>query len=797
MSIYDQTIVSIDSRIPILTLRNSTTNMIFDDLEEKIVKNEKACNRPLGLGCVCGCTEVFHGFSIKKPYHDDFIEAQSRGDPILDQSRIWASYDCGGFAGKTSRAVHPCVQSWTLYTGRFNHEATCRMGKYGDAELEMIPKYDLYDRDDKKKFTVNNGWVECTYAYDYEYYYNESKSMNEYSSWLIAVSKGIIKENIRNYFIKTNVLYVIAHEFFNQIYSQSYYRRQKSTFTNFDILTEQRMDFLKMVYIPIASRLKQLFPGADMYIPDNYIQFLERSLKFPKVQKVGKVGNNYEMIFSLSYSLYEKIGATEDVQNYLQGFFRDEKGLLSDLKTNQPVRPEPIQISSYRVVNFVYINSDNNIIKSQKILSKDSENFLISIELRAVIENFSIMSVCYAQSIQGGNVVIGTNVPESLMKRVPLIPVSWYEDLCASSSTQECKNLVDNYCKYRYDPPPYTIHYTVSRFLMNSGSDMCACYNNSLAPVSQSSLNNPAAMCFSKTCDNQIRRSLNLTDNKCQNYCDEVRDWNLSDDITKLPANSSRMDWNRYEQICGQNLDPTQPPLFNSDVLVPSLLIILLLTLLFYVIGKYRKVSVLGMSVGIPIASCILIIVAFLASYDLSGKSMCDGKEFICKSKFTDVNLGSSFCNRKLNCECVWNEDCPSSCICASGTCLPRTGQREVEEVSYRNVNYPFYISMSLISIIVCAFLVYFQRQINIGIDKNSFTILCVTICIISIVYLTYQSFRVRKRQQFKGTCEIRKQCVDHEQCEEGERCANGFCCKPSCQGKQSGDSDGCDGICL
>lgn len=551
------------------------------------------------------------------------------------------------------------------------------------------------------------------------------------------------------YMRDTMFLYSLTSTFYNRIYQFGLYTPPLTNISN---------DFLQVNILSTnLNTYKQTFINDifnsifNTYYPNNLIPtdlkniINNNALVLPTIQQKG---DDYYLNVYLNYDQMTSYFNKPDILlGLINNFFQDN---LGEIIINQKGSPftEPI---FQEIVNIGYnyikiaMNTGSSTINyfsqvnptlqpiSQGISSNSTYIFFLNYQIQVKIQNWSIMTLAYATSQQG--ISFSDNAAQLSYRDTGAVPLQ-YIDLKP--------NLLPNFincCETSINYTNNDVYISIENSLLISSSKQCLCYNGLTAPPSVQKPGNRIAMCFDKYCDPTQRQLFNLTDAECSKYCNTAYGWFNSTENDMQPSNPSDIDWNAFNRICGSDYKPTIPTKYNRNVIIIGSIFTILLTVISFLLCKYFG---LGNFYFFIICFLVFIISAGLTSYFslyLSGMGTCGGnnnKTYECLSQLTKTSIPQEFCNDFYNCECEFDQDCPTGYVCSTTTCRPNGGTRPTHIENVNNPNYNIWILLSVIIISILFFgissFLYIDYQWSI--NKNIYYISTIIISMIPIIYV-------------------------------------------------------------
>ena len=232
---------------------------------------------------------------------------------------------------------------------------------------------------------------------------------------------------------------------------------------------------------------------------------------------------------------------------------------------------------------------------------------------------------------------------------------------CKTADQEACKQSLPLYCSTSFSHGNPSIQSLLFNNTLNrvSVENQCQCYNSELPPPNRIQPGNPVAMCFNKYCNDSDLQLVGATDAFCQQNCRTVDEWVHPKDPSMVSKNPGALNEARFNALCGQY----KPKKISWNVLVNGLVITgCVVGLCIFYDRKW-----LGISLGV-----VLLAVVLFLSFDLVVSSYCTdkGKPFTCRTAITQIPFPRYVCDYRY-CDCFFNSDCPTSCVCGSGLCIP------------------------------------------------------------------------------------------------------------------------------
>lgn len=362
--------------------------------------------------------------------------------------------------------------------------------------------------------------------------------------------------------------------------------------------------------------------------------------------------------------------------------------------------------------------------------------FVACIELDLVIQKWSAPLVAIMKPVLNTSI----NFCNTLFQETNVYPINCSQN---PSDVTSYKQFVDNACNTQITTQSVAILSIITQNLAYDGSlsTTCSCYYSGLMPPNLLTFANPAAMCFDRNCTDSDRKFVNATQQFCKDNCGTVYNWMYSKDQT-ISQNPSALDTARFQQLCG-----FRNTAINWNVLGNGIGIVVLITVVLIIWKRYWAC----LYVSVP----ILAVVIFLA-YDLKLRSLCDAdvlapdKSFVCQTAITKIPMFTSYCDY-IACECIFNEQCPYTCTCASGKCVPQIqGYTTMTTTPKETVQWN--VMGSLFVLVLFIFCVLIRQKIPSVVGKGIWLVSSLIVLIVAIYFLV---IRIYKYCVYDGSCII------------------------------------------
>jgi len=579
-----------------------------------------------------------------------------------------------------------------------------------------------------------------------------------------------------------NLIYTPLTDIFNMMYETGYYAENKeenSFRTNCKYLIGDNFLNWKKDYLTFWTQSATiLYENAT--VPGEIKSSLETIIDLPRVEKKEENSfNTFKIYLTLTYSQLKKYNelttsTTKDdyISDLLTNLMRDREAKF--LINRNPVAVTTPVVSESKIDFYTIINLDNfrteQNTPAQFPVPGNPKLFFATAQISATISRWSPMTVMYFAS---KGITFSSVIGDGIYNDCKIYPLSAYEEECSYDLSSECIDKIKRFCPTSYTPPTTiaTISMT-SQYLFASDNRNCFCYTSGVAPVSELIAGNKAAMCFDKNCTPSMKKSFLLNDNICQEYCDKVSNWR--NNPSEASQNPGAFDQNSYKRICGSTYVPLYSDQINKNILIKGIIITLLFVFLSFMYTKQ-----LGAIWCFSLCFVTFVLFGSLTgflTYDLAGKSQCDysNKQPLCQSRLSKITIPNQFCTAKINCECAFDQNCGSGCICSSGVCMPRSGTRKeiIRPSKYTDITN---ITTILIALLIIPLIII--KLVDNTILKWSLVFLSVLAC---STLLYFFSVKTIHEKTFDGPC-VNCSCASDEICCE-DNCCKGACLNGTCQ---------------
>ena len=707
------------------------------------------------------------------------------------------------------------ITTKTQVCGKIDGKKTCTIGTYGTADCaggDSCKYWDQWDIIPSGDHDYHNGWVQCHYFFDYtNYNYSNGGGIGpvKLSRWINDICQGKsdsapdgMDSTLKNWLRDGNFIYSGIFDFYNQLYNLNFYSRYNSLFNELNFFQYANVtNFIQSYYQGQLAPLILSSYSGSVTMPSGIVAVLNTSLQMPKPSQDLNKPDDYYITLWVGYDTYEKFiegkqstDIDKIVNSFMNSLLRDSEGLFTDLSTQRQWKPNGPGFINSVVSKPSYVDLLNNYTFYEKLATDPKPGMLFcTVEITSKVDSWSPLLAAYFQAF---NTTI-TFDPTTCAKMASAaganssdnstITTGCYNQNC--SNIQECKKFMGSFCALSYFPPSYTNRGDIDQLLFSQNSDDCMCYTSTLAPVSQKSVGNSAAMCFDNHCNNEDLSAFGLTDSACHTYCDEVWGWLNNTNPANQPQNAASLDKDKFWRICGKNYNPYTNAKYNKSVLVTMIFFSVLICGLIFSLGKKREWSTFKINTTMLIVLILLGGITYVLTKFLAGQAMCDGSKFLCQSGLGIKEIPPEFCDFVLNCECAFDKDCPSGCVCQSSTCTPIQGTRPTKNVDYRKKNWYMIVSVVILSLILGLTLSYLYEDYHWPIPEGIFKVIVLCLCLVPVIYILYDNLKKKTKKIFTAKCG-EQFCVGKKPCDDNghggvcpcpdpsEVCVNGECVK-------------------
>lgn len=606
------------------------------------------------------------------------------------------------------------------------------------------------------------GTILCGYNFAYDKFTTVGNGMN-LITWLTGLMKGTNQSApqglVQDYYTRSrdmNLIYASVYDFYNQLYYTGPYagNQQPNPFQQYNYISQNFSNY-------ITNFLNWLSPATTLFESQSTLTTLQidqlpNLLKLPTATQNGDI---FTLTIYVSSSQYEEYKNSTNsigvVSNFINAMLRDNQGTVQTNQRKYAPNPPTFEndtVDSVYVIDVVNGLYDIQIVQPQNFPSSTvyPNDFFGIASITVTVTQWSPMLVIYFIS-QIPNISFSQNVRNQIVANTGLLPTISY--LADQNDIVTWKANIINYCGSYYTPPPY-IQLAINYFLGLNNSD-CLCYNSKLVPSNMQNGGNQTAMCFDNNCSTDMKELFNLTDRVCGGNCSILKTWLNSQDPASQPQNEESLNTAYAEQTCGELNDAYIPAEYNSKVLVLGIITTVLMGLLAFSVCKHMNYT-LGKTIAVIVGvSIVMLSITGFLTRDLAGVSNhCAGGVFACKSRITDITIPNEFCTYIVNCECEFDQDCSSGCICSSGNCLPKVGVRPSGVIYKRRTNYILLITAVIVLIILPMTLIYLHEDYHWPLDIYSFGSIVSLLAIIPFSYILYLSLKKYPETIFTAPCQ-------------------------------------------
>jgi hypothetical protein len=641
--------------------------------------------------------------------------------------------------------------------------------------------------------SFDKGFINCKYSFDYtNFSFNDLTPFKKYIDTLYSNTVGMAN-NLKDRFRDSNYIYACIINFYSSIYGQYYYSGQNAinNFRSFDYLKRNINEYKTVFFSYINTQIQQYFQQS--IVPLDLQHIVEDSMQLPDANIIQGNPRTYTINLKLPYAMFktyiDKNQQERDtyISILLEGFLRDKEGKIQDNSSGNSWYSNRCDIISTDITKIYTVNVSNSSYSDTTELNYSDYNdsrykdyLFLYANITGTVNVWTPMVSVYFQ-VKNNVTSLDTVTCDAISSQAgynstntSLYPYVCFQRLCLQTDKSNCVNKMPNVCKMSYSPPRPFISGFINKYLTTVNSTQCACYTSTLSPVSENEYGNVAAMCFDKKCDDpDLRQAFNLSDSNCKQYLDKVWNWITPSNSSEKSRNSITFDSQRFNRLAGENYKPYQPSTYNWQLLLIGIFTSVLLCLITFILCRTYKISVIFTVIDITLV--ILIFGGLTAFFckDMAGLSSCDGKNFKCKSKYTNIEIPKQFCNYTLNCECQLNEDCSPCSYCFSGTCAPSSGFRKTVTVQERQPNIVIIILSIILLVLLPTVLMFLHNEKFLNIPSWIFNTVVILVCLIPLIIILYTSLKKIDIVKYDGSC---KQECDNS-C-EGKTCGYNDCGK-------------------
>lgn len=536
--------------------------------------------------------------------------------------------------------------------------------------------------------------------------------------------------NIQNYLLNVSLIYGLTTLFYDQIYQKV--DQTSNPFINCDRLTDLNL------YLTNFTQ------------PYTYTSLEYKSTDFLRFPDCEQDNDNYYFIIYLSYqqilSLYDPNVPNKEVFliNLANNFLRDSEGQLSNPDfsiIDFPNTIDQIQKSLQLIISngeYSVKMTDNQVIRPNRMVQNSIDidkltlQFLLSVPYKLKIKNWSVMLISYFQNYSN-QFTYSDNILNGISKDTGTLPLLLDKVISKDDMIKYCPNTFT----FKNGPSNFTLS---SLILTSETTRECMCYTSGLSPPGIPYGDN-ASMCFNKYCNKEILQKFNLSENICKNpdLCQEVYYWTHTDNNPDKSRNSSELDNDKFNRLCGV-INPPDTSKYNNNIIYIGILLSILNTLFIFLISKNKNYS----SFKTFICCFIILIISITCTYFLSillkGDYICKNRNLVCVSKGFNkyITIPDEFCDnsKNTNCECQIDENCGQKCTCDSGNCIPLEGERKSNIIKEYKIRYIQIILSVFISIIFPLLFIYASTDYEWHINKKLYITIIILLSLIPIIYI-------------------------------------------------------------
>lgn len=656
--------------------------------------------------------------------------------------------------------------------------------------------------------TSAGGSLTCYYAFDFNNFYM-LRSFGELGTFLSNIytkpnssTMTTLPSDVKSFLRDTTFVYSVMLEYYNQIYSTGFYSDASNKGIN-DFLTTFNIysDFNKEENHKKSvseNKIKTLGGVGDAYengYETDFLNIIMDSLKFPEPYYEN---GQYGLTMYLSHFQYSEVGPqyigdSPYLNKLLTNFLRDSE--ITITKTLDTTKQFPSSKPIVSIVSITQTYMKITDINNYKVVNDADptawtparSDFAMTYNYKVKVDQWSPMLVLYFR-IRNPTINYSLSVCDKIRKDAEVVPLKCMESAC-NSSNEDCKKMMSDNCGVSMKIPFSNIR--ASDYVLLSTSYNCKCYSSLLPPTGQPSIGNTTAMCFDKSCTSIDRDLYGLDNETCADECETMYGWLNSGNPILQTQSPQSVDEVRYEQICGKKYVPFRKT-YNNQMLIIGITITTLSLLISFFYMKSRNYK---QSSVILVSALVFIIIGGISTFltlDFAGISKCEGNKNICITRLSStskkpIKIPLELCDYKSMCECVGDEDCPGSCHCFNGTCLPDFGIRKTKIIKTNNPQTVSIIASIIIAVLAPIAFVTMTQRFNWGFTKSAIIFLIVILSLIPLGYALYKNFKKYDVVVYDGPCQ--QQCLLEGQtcpiedipCCDGLEC-DGSECKPVCK---------------
>jgi hypothetical protein len=581
-----------------------------------------------------------------------------------------------------------------------------------------------------------------------------------------------------------SIIYAITSQFYNQIYQTGPYK-------------DNEVDNKFLMYLNIYDNINKYKTNLiDNYninlfnlyslgkINQNIINLLNNTLtmRFPviKTEKSSNGKNKYYLYMYINNNQYMNIIKLKDknkqtiyLQNCLSNFFRDNKGTINISGSSGEKYKSPEIIISFddtQIINFDIPNMDNPINtfyynsetfdfsigkwNNETTLIKNNFLKIVNIEIKVEILSWSVMSVAYVAKFYK-QLLLDINLCD-IFRKSDLYTIPSNCMLTTEEETEEetvkYKSDIISFCNGNFIGFPMS-NISLNGLLLNTTSNRCLCYNNSIAPPIVPN-GSTAAMCFNTNCSNEIYNEIfDLNTENCKKHCDQVYYWMTNNNPAEQPQNKAQMNWSKFRAVCGESYNYTHEiKKYNNSFLSSGISFSILLLLFSYLLCKYKNYN---KSKTIFILLIILII-SILSVYGIStyftGYSLCDEKELKCMNQYNKY-IPNEFCDEIYSCECNFDQDCSNGCLCMSSVCYPSSGSRKSKTIYIKKSRTIQIIFGICLSILLPFIFLYYYKDFKPHINIKLLSCIIIILTLFPLIIVTIYAMKKYPKLIYTESC--------------------------------------------
>ena len=545
-----------------------------------------------------------------------------------------------------------------------------------------------------------SGIIRANYYYDF----TDWNYANDYQRFSNAVDDVLTKYNgstsdagtltdyspdLASYITKMAQVYFVVLSYYNEIYLS------KGSFPYDFVFNDNHYEF------SFVEDILQKSGGDDA---------LKDFMKLPEIIAEG------DDVYIKMYVNYDTHAANLDRAYLLNSLFADETGILhSSDGVKKTIDPLQVELKE-TILHYIFLANDGfKVLEDTEDSFKNKFDttdcmytlttpqnlynypFVVYYSYKCKITKWSPMLWIYMK-YNFKETVITDAICKKFLLDTSIFPLDYFKCPSPATFTNPCIKNIQDYCDMDYVPPTYVTagqSFVSDAFLVKMG-EQCLCYTKSVVAPGAGTYEKQPNMCFSTYCtDSNWVNAFNLSNDDCKSQCEVVWKWIQNNQVQG--AYLDRFNTQKYEEVCGRTFTPYEQESFNigicCGVLIFTACIATATGLSIKKKGTIAATTSLITAIGIG--------VSIFLGLDLAGQFGCKDTsklptDSVCTSKLSGISLPSQFCSTMVQCQCAFNQDCPTSCTCLSGSCWGPGST--LDTVNCKEVNYD-----NLVPLTACA----------------------------------------------------------------------------------------------